>query len=1168
MEVKSIDGNTAAVWVGYAYSEVAAIYPITPSSVMGEIADEWAAEGRKNVFGKPVTVIEMQSEAGAAGAVHGSLTAGALTTTFTASQGLLLMIPNMYKIAGELLPTVFYVSARSLACQSLSIFGDHSDVMAVRNTGFSLMACSSVQDVHDLAIVSHLASLESRIPFLNFFDGFRTSHEVQKVQVLDYDELRELLDLKYVEQFRSNALNPAKPKLKVGAQNPDVYFQGRETVNPFYLKVPEIVKKYMKKLSEKTKREHRLFEYFGHPKAEKIIVLMGSGADTVEEVVNYLVKKGEKVGGIRVHLYRPFSVSDFVQEIPESVRKIAVLDRTKEPGSIGEPLYLDVVSALKDKDIEIIGGRYGLSSKEFNPPMVKAVFDHLDKDGFHNFTVGIEDYVTKSSIQIKDNIITEPEGTIKCKFWGFGSDGTVGATKNAIKIIGDNTELNVQGFWEYDAKKSGGYTISYLRFGKGKFSPYLPTSFNFIALHKPSYIGLYDILEGIEENGIFLLNTPLKEDEVFENFTKEMQEVIIKNKVKVYIIDAFKISQETGLGNRINTAMLAAFFKLSGVLPENEAIKLLKEITHKTYLAKGDKVVEANLKCIDRAVEELKEVKYGKDIKKYIEPKKLIPNDADEFVKKVIGKVIKLKGNEIPVSDMPIDGAVPTGTAVIEKRWIAEYVPKWIPEKCIQCNQCVFVCPHAVIRAKQIEPKYLENAPKNFVTIKSNAKNDKNLEYRIQVYIGYCTGCGNCVNTCPAGALKMVPIEEEIKNGEDEKSIFFDKLPDNVIDGVKENTIKGSQFLKPLFEFHGACAGCGESAYIKIATQLFGDNMIIANATGCSSIYGGTFPTSPYTKTKDGKGPCWANSLFEDNAEYALGMRLAVNSIRKELLMLVEKLLNSNISIDLKESLNKAKNLWEERTKEAKENQARIKEILKNEIKNSSGELKEILLKVEKLSDYFVDKSIWAVGGDGWAYDIGFGGLDHVLASGLDVNLLVLDTEVYSNTGGQASKSTQMGAAARFAISGKEFKKKDLGLMLMSYGYIYVASCAIGANKQQYLNALIEAESYKGPSIIICYSPCINHGLDMSKSVEEEKLAVQCGYWFLYRYNPLLKKEGKNPLIFETPQPNGKFQEFIRSEVRFSSVKKLFPDRAEEIFKKAEEVMIERYNYYKKLAEM
>ena len=1168
MEVKSIDGNTAAVWVGYAYSEVAAIYPITPSSVMGELADEWAAEGRENVFGKPVTVIEMQSEAGAAGAVHGSLTAGALTTTFTASQGLLLMIPNMYKIAGELLPTVFYVSARSLACQSLSIFGDHSDVMAVRNTGFALMACSSVQDVHDLAIVSHLASLESRIPFLNFFDGFRTSHEVQKVQVLDYDELRELLDLKYVEQFRSNALNPAKPKLKVGAQNPDVYFQGRETVNPFYLKVPEIVKKYMKKLSEKTKREHRLFEYFGHPKAEKIIVLMGSGADTVEEVVNYLVKKGEKVGGIRVHLYRPFSVSDFVKEIPESVRKIAVLDRTKEPGSIGEPLYLDVVSALKDKDIEIIGGRYGLSSKEFNPPMVKAVFDHLDKDGFHNFTVGIEDDVTKSSIQIKDNIITEPEGTIKCKFWGFGSDGTVGATKNAIKIIGDNTDLNVQGFWEYDAKKSGGYTISYLRFGKGKFSPYLPTSFNFIALHKPSYIGLYDILEGIEENGIFLLNTPLKEDEVFENFTKEMQEVIIKNKVKVYILDAFKISQETGLGNRINTAMLAAFFKLSGVLPENEAIKLLKEITRKTYLAKGDKVVEANLKCIDRAVEELKEVKYGKDIKKYIEPKKLIPDDADEFVKKVIGKVIKLKGNEIPVSDMPIDGAVPTGTSVIEKRWIAEYVPKWIPEKCIQCNQCVFVCPHSVIRAKQIEPKYLENAPKNFVTIKSNTKNDKNLEYRIQVYIGYCTGCGNCVNTCPAGALKMVPIEEEIKNGEDEKSIFFDKLPDNVTDGVKENTIKGSQFLKPLFEFHGACAGCGEAAYIKIATQLFGDNMIIANATGCSSIYGGTFPTSPYTKTKDGKGPCWANSLFEDNAEYALGMRLAVNSIRKELLMLVEKLLNSNISIDLKESLNKAKNLWEERTKEAKENQARIKEILKNEIKNSSGELKEILLKVEKLSDYFVDKSIWAVGGDGWAYDIGFGGLDHVLASGLDVNLLVLDTEVYSNTGGQASKSTQIGAAARFAISGKEFKKKDLGLMLMSYGYIYVASCAIGANKQQYLNALIEAESYKGPSIIICYSPCINHGLDMSKSVEEEKLAVQCGYWFLYRYNPLLKKEGKNPLIFETPQPNGKFQEFIRSEVRFSSVKKLFPDRAEELFKKAEEVMLERYNYYKKLAEM
>jgi len=1164
MKKQAIDGNTAAAYVAYAFSEVAAIYPITPSSPMGELADEWAAKGRKNIFGEQVLVIEMQSEGGASGAVHGALTGGALTTTFTASQGLLLMIPNMHKIAGEMLPTVFHVSARSLACQSLSIFGDHSDVMSVRNTGFALMAASSPQDVHDLAIVSHLATLETRVPFLNFFDGFRTSHEVQKVDLMEYEEMAKLLDMKFVDAFRKNALNPERPRAKVGAQNPDVYFQGRETVNPYYLKTPQIVKKYMEIVGKKTGRSHKLFEYTGHPQAEKIIIAMASATDTIEEVVNFLVKRGERVGAIRVHLYRPFSIEDFLKEIPQTVKKIAVLDRTKEPGSIGEPLYLDVVAALKGRDIKIVGGRYGLSSKEFNPPMVKAVFDHLDGDCFHGFTVGIEDDVSKTSIPVKEEIFTEPLTTISCKFWGFGSDGTVGATKNAIKIIGDNTDLNVQGFWEYDAKKSGGYTISYLRFGKEKIlSTYLPTKFNFIALHKPSYIGRYGILDGIVEGGVFLINAPWKGKELFEKFTKDMQRTIVEKKVKVFAIDAFKIAQDSGLGGRINTAMLAAFFKISGVLPEKRALELLKQATEKTYRAKGDKVVRANMDCIERAIQEITEEKIPEKIEKSVKVERLIPDEAGEFGE-IIEKIMRLQGNSIPVSKMPLDGGVPTGTSRFEKRGVAEFVPEWNSQKCIQCNQCSFVCPHAAIRAKQIEPERLKNAPEGFVTLKSRTKNERNLEYRIQIYPLDCVGCGNCVNECPVKALTMIPIRKAIEKGEVERAEFFDKLPENITDGVKPFTIKGSQFLKPLFEFSGACAGCGETPYIKVATQLFGDNMLIANATGCSSIWGGTFPIIPYCKTNEGRGPCWANSLFEDNAEYGFGMRLAVNAIRKQLLSNINRAIEmQNISEELKQAFEKARQMWDKRDAEAKENQRKIKEILSKE-KNKN----EVLLTIEKLSDWIVDKSIWAVGGDGWAYDIGYGGLDHVLASGLDINVLVLDTEVYSNTGGQASKATQLGSAAKFAVSGKEIHKKDLGLMAMSYGYVYVASCAIGANKQQYLNALVEAEAYRGPSIIICYCPCINHGLDMSKSIEEEKLAVESGYWLLYRYNPLLKQQGKNPLIFETKQPSGKFQEFIRSEVRFSSVKKLFPERAEELFKKAEEFMLERYNYYKKLAEM
>jgi len=1166
---QAIDGNTAAAHVAYAFSEAAAIYPITPSSPMGELADQWAAEGRKNLFGETVNVVEMQSEGGASGAIHGSLSAGAMTTTFTASQGLMLMLPNMHKIAGELLPTVFHVSARSLACQSLSIFGDHSDVMSARNTGFALMAASSIQEVMDLAIVSHLASLEASIPFLNFFDGFRTSHEIQKVEIIPYEIMGGLLDMKYVENFRARALNPNRPFVKVGAENPDVYFQGRETVNKYYLKTPGIVKKYMKLVGEKIGRNYKLFEYTGAPDAEKIIIAMGSGCETIEETVNYLTKKGEKAGALKVRLYRPFSVDDFVREIPQTVKKIAVLDRTKEPGSIGEPLYLDVVAALKDRGIKITGGRYGLSSKEFTPSMVKAVFNHLEGDGFGGFTVGITDDVTNKSIPVNEEIVSEPEGTVRCKFWGYGSDGTVGACKNSIKIIGDNTDMNAQGYFVYDSKKSGGITVSYLRFGKEKIqSPYLPTIFDFIALHKDSYIGRYDILEGIKEGGIFLLNSQWKDEEIFENLTEEMQKIIIEKKIRLYNIDALKIAQEAGLGTRINTVMMAAFFKISGVLEEKIALELFKKAIKKTYGIKGDKVVQMNWKCVDKTSAALVNVPVPGKITESAEILKLLPDNAGAFEKNIIEPIMRLKGDTIPVSKMPVDGAVPSGTTKLEKRGVAPLVPGWKPDKCIQCNQCSYICPHAAIRAKQIAPETLKKAPGSFNTVESKTKNDKKLAYRIQVYIEDCIGCGNCVNVCPAGALEMSPIEEERKKGEAENAVFFDELPDNITDGVKITTVKGSQFMKPLFEFSGACGGCGEAAYLKIATQLFGDRMVLANATGCSSIYGGTFPTIPYCKTKEGTGPCWANSLFEDNAEYGFGMRLAINTNRKQLLSNIDRALESDTDGGLKESLQKNRELWNETRSEAKEAAKKTRSLLNAALKKSSGETKKILSKIIELQNYFVEKSVWCIGGDGWAYDIGYGGLDHVLASKKNVNVLVLDSEVYSNTGGQASKATQLGSSAKFAISGKEVRKKDLGLMAMSYTYVYVASCAIGANKQQYLNALVEAESYDGPALIICYSPCINHGLDMSKSVQEEKLAVDCGYWPLYRYNPALSKEGKNPFKLESKEPNGTYQEFIKSEVRFNSVKKRFPERADELFAKAEKTMLERYSHYKQLAEM
>ncbi|MBU1810663.1 MAG: pyruvate:ferredoxin (flavodoxin) oxidoreductase [Candidatus Omnitrophica bacterium] len=1173
-QMATIDGNTAATHVAYAFSEVAAIYPITPSSAMGETADLWAASGRKNIFGQRLEVTAMQSEAGAAGAVHGALSAGSLTTTFTASQGLLLMIPNMYKIAGEMLPTVFHVSARSLACQSLSIFGDHSDVMSVRNTGFALVAANSVQEVMDLAVVAHLATLESRIPFLNFFDGFRTSHEIQKIALIDYEIMASMLDTKYLEEFRKLALNPNQPCLKAGAQNPDVFFQGRETVNKYYQKLPVIAQKYMNLLAKETQRQYHLFDYVGSKCPEKILIAMGSACETIEETINYLVKKGEKVGAIKVRLYRPFSVESFIKSIPPTVKKIAVLDRTKEPGCVGEPLYLDVVAALRDKDIKIIGGRYGLSSKEFTPSMVKAVFDHLDAKAFDNFTVGINDDVTNLSLAVKKEIDTSPEGTKRCIFWGFGSDGTVGAAKNSIKIIGDNTDMYVQGYFSYDSKKSGGVTVSYLRFGKNKIqSTYLINKADFIALHNPAYIGRYDILKNITEEGTFLLNSEWPQEEVFNRLTRNMQEAIINKKIKFYNINALQVAKEAGLGIRINTVMQAAFFKLSGILEEKEAINLIKETIKKTYIKKGENVVKMNCDAVDAATKALREVKCPQRIEEILtsyEPKQLIPQDSSIFANKVIEKIMHLKGDEIPVSDMPLDGRIPTGTAKLEKRGISPLVPHWIAQNCIQCAMCALICPHASIRAKQIESDKLNHAPPTFNTIKSNTKNEKNLQFKIQIYPEDCVGCGNCVNICPTKdkALTFKPIEEVRQAGENDNVEFFQSLPDNIIDGMAMATTKGSQLRTPLFEFSGACAGCGETPYLKLITQLFGERMIVANATGCSSIYGGTFPTTPYTKTKEGRGPAWANSLFEDNAEYGYGMRLAVDVNRRQLMANIEQLLDEKISEELKYALKENLKLWQATDSQAQTAAQNTKDLLVKALKLATGKILPIIKKIIELQDYIVECSIWCIGGDGWAYDIGYGGLDHVLAAKRNVNVLVLDTEVYSNTGGQASKATPLASVAKFAASGKRTGKKELGLMCMSYGYIYVASIALGANPHQAIKALFEAETYNGPSLIIAYSPCIAHGFDMSKMYLEEKNAVLSGYWPLYRYNPQLINENKNPFIYETKDPQLDMMDFLMNEGRYSILKRQFPQIADDLYKQAVKFKKDKHEFYKKFSQL
>ena len=1164
----TIDGNTAAAHVAYAFSDVAAIYPITPSSPMAEVADEWGAQGRKNLFGQKVRIAEMQSEGGAAGAVHGSLAAGALTTTFTASQGLLLMIPNMYKISGEMLPGVFHVTARALAAHSLSIFGDHSDVMGARQTGFAMLASASVQEVMDLALVTHLSAIKASLPFVHFFDGFRTSHEIQKIEQIEYEDMAKLLDYDAVKRFRERALNPEHPHQSGTAQNPDIYFQGREAANIHYAKVPEIVEYYMEKVGDLTGRRYHLFDYVGAPDAERVLVIVGSGADVAEEAINYLNAKGEKLGLIKVRLYRPFAADKFLAAIPATCKKIAVLDRTKEPGSLGEPLYLDIVDAIAEAglDIKCYGGRYGLGSKEFTPTMVKQVYDNLKLDEPKNhFTVGIIDDVMNTSLPEGDFVNAAPEGTICCKFFGLGSDGTVGANKNSIKIIGDHTNMFAQGYFAYDSKKSGGLTISHLRFGKTPIqSPYLIDSADFVACHNASYVTRYDVLEGIKDGGVFLLNSPWTVEDMERELPASMKQTIAKKHIRFYNMDAVKLAREVGMGNRINTIMQSAFFKLAEIIPADEAIDYMKAAAKKSYAKKGEDVVQKNYAAIDIGVTGITEINYPEAWATATSGATAMHVSDDPYFVDFIKPILAQQGDKLPVSKLAADGYVPTGTTKYEKRGIAVEVPVWIPENCIQCNQCALVCPHASIRPFVMTEE--TEAPETFVAKKANGVGDGKL-FRIQVSPYDCTGCGSCVNVCPAKtkALKMAPLAEVEKVENDNWNFAMD-LPTLDLP-VNKATVKGSQFLQPMFEFSGACAGCGETPYVKLVTQLFGDRMIVANATGCSSIYGGSAPTCPYTVNKQGHGPAWANSLFEDNAEFGFGMNLATTHRRERLADLIRQLAEG-----CGDEVKAICNAWLENKDDAEGSRKAAPAVVKmaEECMNCGCECDEICKEIYDLRDLLVKKSQWIFGGDGWAYDIGYGGLDHVLAMDEDVNVLVMDTEVYSNTGGQSSKATPTGSVAKFAAAGKRTKKKDLGMMAMSYGYVYVAKVCMGANPAQLLKAMVEAEAYKGPSLIIAYAPCINHGIKagMSKVQDEAKRAVEAGYWPLYRYNPDLAAQGKNPFTLDSKPATGDYKEFILGENRYAALKQQFPEEAATLFARAEQEAKDKYDYYKKLNDM
>ncbi|MDU5086160.1 MAG: pyruvate:ferredoxin (flavodoxin) oxidoreductase [Anaerococcus vaginalis] len=1166
----TMDGNTAAAHVSYAFSEVSAIYPITPSSPMPEFIDKWAANGRLNLYGNPVSVTEMQHEAGAAGAVHGSLAAGALTSTYTASQGLLLMIPDMYKIAGERLPAVFHVAARSLSTCSINMYGDHQDVMAARATGFAMLASGSVQEIMDLSPVAHLSAIKARVPFVNFFDGFRTSHEIQKIDVWDYDQFEDMVDWKAIDDFKNDSLNPHRPTMR-GVFEKSGYFQRTEAQNKAYNGLPEIVLDYMNKINEKIGTNYSLFNYEGAEDATDIIIAMGSGTDTIQQTVEELNKEGRKVGLVKVHLYRPFSTKHLLEAIPKTVERIAVLDRTKEKGSAGEPLYLDVLESFSDSDRnpKIIAGRYGLGQKDTRPAHIKSVFDNLAKDEPKNhFTVGIIDDVTNTSLEVDNSFVISDGQTTRCIFWGNGGDGTVGANKNAIKIIGDNTDMFAQGYFDYDAKKSNGLTMSHLRFSPNPIhAAYFIDEADFVSCSPQAYVRQYDLVKNLKEGGIFLLNTIWSEEELEEHIPNYLLKEIADKNIKFYTVNASKIAQEVGLGHRTNMVIQTAFFILSEVLPIEDAIKYLKDSIEKSYGMKGQDIVDMNNKAVDRASEELQEIKVKEEWKNLGEDREGANENEPDFIKNMVRPIINLEEDDLPVSTyLPYDdGQYMAGTSRYEKRGIALFVPEWNIDNCIQCNQCSYICPHATIRPFLLDEEQKAKAPEGFETKKAIGKGLEGYEFRIQVSPYDCMGCGNCVDVCPAPkkALAMKPIDEQIEKQAENWEYAHGEVGYRN-DEIAPTNVKNSQFSQPLLEFSGACAGCGETPYAKLITQLYGDHQIISNATGCSSIWGSSVPSMPYCTNNNGEGPAWASSLFEDAAEYGYGMLLATKSNK----FLLETLMKKFLELKVSTPLNDAFNEWLENNddfEESKKAAIKIESLIANGTDNE--EANKIIERIKSLKDYLVKKSVWIYGGDGWAYDIGFSGVDHVLASGDDINIIVFDTEVYSNTGGQSSKATPLAAVAKFAASGKKVRKKDLGLMMTTYGYVYVAQVAMGANQAQTLKAIKEAESYHGPSLIIAYAPCINHGLKagMGKTQRREKEAVASGYWHLWRFNPLLKEEGKNPFSLDSKDPTESFQEFLQGEVRYASLKKAFPEDADRLYAEAEEAAKERLESYKKM---